>query len=150
MPATKSFYVEHGVPGGDLVEFEYEIEADSYEPYVPAKISGPPENCYPAEGGYASADTSSVRRRRTDQEKAPWEHVAFSVFLEGLALSQGFQDDPKEKLYGKTAMQKAELFVDAELFEACEDAQQAAYEDAMEAKGDMMREERGWDRGGDY
>lgn len=26
-----------------------------YEPYVPAKIFGPPENCYPAEGGTAGA-----------------------------------------------------------------------------------------------
>ena len=24
-----------------------------YEPYVPARISGPPEDCYPSEGGYA-------------------------------------------------------------------------------------------------
>ena len=25
-----------------------------YAPYIPAKVFGPPENCYPAEGGYAS------------------------------------------------------------------------------------------------
>lgn len=149
MPATKSFYVEHEVPGGDLVEFEYEVEADSYEPYVPGKISGPPENCYPPEGGYASADTGSVRRRRTDQKDATWDRVPFSVFLEGLALSQDFRDDPKDRPYGKTSLQKAEAFVDAELFEACEDDRQARYEDAMEAKGDMMREEP-WDYGGDY
>jgi len=24
-----------------------------YEPYTPARLSGPPEDCYPAEGGYA-------------------------------------------------------------------------------------------------
>lgn len=24
-----------------------------YTPYVPARLSGPPENCYPEEGGYA-------------------------------------------------------------------------------------------------
>jgi hypothetical protein len=29
------------------------VEYD-YEPYVPAKVSGPPEKCYPAEGGYVS------------------------------------------------------------------------------------------------
>ena len=25
-----------------------------YEPYIPAKVSGPPENCHPAEGGEVS------------------------------------------------------------------------------------------------
>lgn len=25
----------------------------TYEPFVPARTYGPPENCYPAEGGYA-------------------------------------------------------------------------------------------------
>lgn len=38
---TKTFYV------GDV---EFEVEFNS-SPYVPAKISGPPEHCYPAEGG---------------------------------------------------------------------------------------------------
>src|SRR3989304_407600 len=33
-------------------EFELELTGTVY-PYVPAKISGPPENCYPAEGGNA-------------------------------------------------------------------------------------------------
>lgn len=28
------------------------IDGD-YQGYTPAKVSGPPENCYPAEGGYA-------------------------------------------------------------------------------------------------
>ena len=31
------------------VEVHYDIE-----PYVPARISGPPEDCYPAEGGYVT------------------------------------------------------------------------------------------------
>lgn len=149
MAVSKLFYVEHGVPGGDLVEFEYEIEADSYEPYVPAKISGPPEDCYPAEGGYATADSGSVKRRRTDQKNAPWERVAWSVLLEGLVLSKDFKDDPKDKPYGKTAMEKAESYIDEELFEACEEDRQARYEDAMEQRAEARRE-RDWDLGGDY
>lgn len=32
------------------IEVEVEVDGD-YEPYVPARISGPPEDCYPAEGG---------------------------------------------------------------------------------------------------
>ena len=37
--------------GDDTLEvvIRYDIE-----PYVPARISGPPEDCYPAEGGYIS------------------------------------------------------------------------------------------------
>ncbi len=37
--------------GEDLLDvvIHYDIE-----PYVPAKISGPPEDCYPAEGGYVT------------------------------------------------------------------------------------------------
>lgn len=34
--------------GDDEIEFNVEFDAS---PYVPAKISGPPERCYPAEGG---------------------------------------------------------------------------------------------------
>jgi len=31
----------------------YEIRIYNYEPYVPAYVSGLPEDCYPAEGGVA-------------------------------------------------------------------------------------------------
>lgn len=34
-------------------DWEYEVEYE-VEPYVPARVSGPPEDCYPAEGGYAT------------------------------------------------------------------------------------------------
>ena len=30
------------------------IVAYQIEPYVPAKVGGPPEDCYPAEGGYVT------------------------------------------------------------------------------------------------
>lgn len=149
MSASKLFYIEHLI-NGEHIEYEYEIETDSYEPYVPAKISGPPENCYPAEGGYASADTGSVRRRRTDQENAPWERVPYSVFLEGLVLSRDFKDDPADKPYlRKTALQKAEAHIEEELYEACEEDAKARYEDAMEQRAEARRE-RDWDLGGDY
>lgn len=39
----------------------------SWEPYVPAKISGPPENCYPAEGGYGDWEVLDRRGK-----PAPW------------------------------------------------------------------------------
>ncbi len=36
----------------DEVEIEIAVFGD-YEPFVPARVSGPPEDCYPSEGGYA-------------------------------------------------------------------------------------------------
>ena len=38
-----------------------------YEAYVPAYVSGPPENCYPSEGGYGSWEILDSRGR-----PAPW------------------------------------------------------------------------------
>lgn len=147
MGVTKSFYVEHLI-NGEYIEYEYEVEADSYEPYVPARISGPPEDCYPAEGG--SVDVSnSIRRRLTDDPKAPWGPAPFSVFLEGVAVQHRFVDDPKEKWCGKTALDKADEYIQNEMYEACEDDARARYEDAMEAKADAMAEAR-WERDYDY
>lgn len=148
MSASKSFYIEHLI-NNEYVEFEYEIDCDGYEPYVPAKISGPPENCHPEEGGYATADTGSARRRLTSDKEAKWEPVPFSAFLESIVTYEDFKDDPTEKPFRKTAMQKAEQFVEDELFEAAKEHQQGLYEDAMERKGEEMRE-RDWDFGGDY
>ncbi len=50
MSYTKTFFI------GD-VEFEVEF---SSTPYRPAKISGPPENCYPAEGGEVELESISI------------------------------------------------------------------------------------------
>ena len=50
MSHTKTFYI------GD-VEFEVEF---SSTPYVPAKISGPLENCYPAEGGEVEIESICI------------------------------------------------------------------------------------------
>ena len=38
-----------------------------WEPYVPAQVSGPPENCWPAEGGYGDWDVLDRNGR-----PAPW------------------------------------------------------------------------------
>ena len=50
MSHTKTFYI------GD-VEFEVEF---SSTPYVPAKISGPPEHCHPAEGGEVEIESICI------------------------------------------------------------------------------------------
>jgi hypothetical protein len=43
------------------------VRVISWEPYRPAFISGPPENCYPAEGGCGEWEVLDVRGR-----SAPW------------------------------------------------------------------------------
>ena len=43
------------------------VKVLSWEPYVPAKVSGPPEDCYPAEGGYGNWELLDRKGRA-----APW------------------------------------------------------------------------------
>lgn len=145
MGLSKSFYVEHGMPGGELVEFEYDVEIDDYEPYVPAKISGPPEDCYPAEGGYANAVQGKIRRRVADPQ-GTWEWVPFSIFLEGYIFSRDISDDPPEKPYRKDKFAKAIREIEEELYEYAEEHRNDAYEAAQEAKYDYEKENpRDWD-----
>jgi len=43
------------------------VRVTYWEPYLPAKISGPPENCYPEEGGCGEWEILDARGR-----PAPW------------------------------------------------------------------------------
>jgi hypothetical protein len=58
----------------ELAEFEDRVAGipclivvTYWEPYVPAKVSGPPEHCYPAEGGCGEWEVRDRRGR-----PAPW------------------------------------------------------------------------------
>lgn len=136
---SHSFYVEHKI-GEEYVEYEYDVEFE-YEPYVPAQISGPPDRCYPAEGGYAEDFEGPIRRRLTDNKEAKWETVPFSIFLEGVIESRSFVDDPADKKYRKTAKEKAMQYIESELSEAGEEAMRDAYDAAQEAKYDYYKDE---------
>lgn len=53
-----------------IAELDYEIDeipcvigVTHYEPYVPAYISGPPEDCYPDEGGYSEWEVLKLSGR---------------------------------------------------------------------------------------
>lgn len=101
------------------VEIEYELEDEetgeitfiyiegSGSPYVPAKVSGPPENCYPAEGG----DTWIIDIHDADGNKWKGE------------LTDGQEVDVSEKIF--EALEEAAQ-------DAKEAAAEAAYEDRME------------------
>jgi hypothetical protein len=124
------FYVSHKI-GEEYIEYEYDVEFE-YEPYVAARVSGPPENCYPAEGGYAEGYESSIRRRLTESKDAPWEKVPHSVFLEAVIEDRDFKDDPADQKYRKTAREKAERYIEETLAEAGEEKIRDAYDDAQE------------------
>jgi len=140
--SSKTFYIEHKL-GEDWIEYEYEVEF-RYTAGTPARISGPPEDCDPGEGAYADDFEGPVPRRRTDTPDAPWETVPFSVFLEGVVESRQFTNDPADKQPAycrKSALDKARNWVEDELCEAGEDEDRAAYEDAMESRAELAREE---------
>lgn len=45
-----------------IFDHEYTLRVTGFlEPYVPARILGPPEYCYPAEGGFFEISTIEVR-----------------------------------------------------------------------------------------
>ena len=61
------------------------IRVTDYEPYRPAYISGPPENCYPAEGGCGgwevldrrSRPAAWLERKLTDRERSRIDEEVF-------------------------------------------------------------------------
>jgi len=74
--ATIEFMIER-----DDEEIELVIEGD-IEPYVPAKLSGPPENCYPAEGGYAEITKVEPNVELTEEEAKQAEEKLYESYEE--------------------------------------------------------------------
>ena len=59
------------------------IENDYYEAYVPAYISGPPEDCYPAEGGcgdYDILDRRGYRAAWLERDARVEEYIQQAIF----------------------------------------------------------------------
>lgn len=139
---SHSFYVEHKV-GEDWIEYEYEVEYE-YEPYVAARISGPPERCSPAEGGYAEDFEGPVKRRLTQDKNASWETVPYSVFVEGVIESQDIMSDPLVLMRPKTVHEKALDYIQNELDMAGEQAMRDAADDADEDRFDALHDEGRW------
>lgn len=132
-------YVEHIVEG-KYIEYEYAIEVINWEPIVLAHVSGPPDECYPAEGGEVEWNDDTVKRRLTGETDGPWEVVPYSIFIEGFA--QVFGSDPSKKWCGQTAVEKAEEQLQTDLYDACEEQARDSWEDAQAEKGEMRREAR--------
>jgi hypothetical protein len=62
-----------------------------WERHVPARISGPPENCYPAEGGYGDYELLDRRgrpakwleRKMTDRDRNELDEAVFNLMESG-------------------------------------------------------------------
>lgn len=119
----------------------FEIEADGYNAYDPGRTSGPPERCYPPEGGFCEIGNIRVKRAGSDK----WEDHELSVLLERYAEYKDFQSDPANSAIPsrmlKSAIQKAEEDITSLLYETCERDAAEAYEGYMEARYDAMRDD---------
>ncbi len=104
-------YIYRFDANGEEVEIKVEISGAPVS-YLPAKTSGPPENCYPAEGGYVEDIVATFRDGKMLRD-IPLTEDEIDIFNEALA-------------------------------EAAIEDEQAAYEDAMEARAEA-RAEREWD-----
>lgn len=134
-----TFYIERWVGPGDMdhEELTFAVGIDGYTPYNPGRTSGPPERCYPPEGGYA--EIGSVDLVKEDGTREGFE---LSVFLELYAADKGLEDeDPAKVLHPRSVLTQAEAEVCADLYEAAVEDCQAAYEYAAEARADEMRDE---------
>ena len=68
---TYEFYVERDVSEEETVELT--LQAELYiEPFVRGKYSGPPENCYPDEGGTAEIE-GPVLVQNEEGKFVPWD-----------------------------------------------------------------------------
>lgn len=103
---THTFYVEIEDVDNSR-EDSFEVTIVDYEPYVPAKLSGPPEDCYPAEGGSAEGG-EPVTWCKNDEGKGT--QVPWNTFLESYAADR------------KLSLDDAEEQISAELYEAIEEA----------------------------
>jgi hypothetical protein len=107
MEAKMAVEIEYEIDNEETGETEFlYIEGDG-TPYVPAKLSGPPENCYPAEGG----ETWIISI--LDADGKPWKGE----------LTDSQEADVDEKLFEA---------LEAEAEDAKAEAQIAAYEARME------------------
>lgn len=135
-------------------EWEYVVPYDA-EPYVPAKTNGPPECCYPEEGGFAVV-AGEVEARNPDSGKTVErisEEELYRRYAEDRAslyetrrkrqreiwLETWDREPPERNV--RTDLQYAQEDIEAELWETHRDEVEDDYYAAAEAKYDMLRDE---------
>jgi len=121
------FYVESKLADGTYREDSYEVTGVDVEPYDPGVTSGPPERCYPPEGGYATGygDVLWKIEDKGDGKIIPWEE-----FVQRYAAAHDFKD-----------LEEAEESINTQLYEHAEEEAEAGYEAACEAAYDEWKDE---------
>ncbi len=107
MTAYFDAVIYRDLPNGEELEIEISVFGD-YEPFVPARVSGPPEDCFPSEGGYAQ-DIYAI-----------------------------FDDNGNDRLITLTK-EEVESFEEP-MAQAVMDCEEAAYDEAMEARADAQED----------
>ena len=98
MNETATIYVCRDIPGKGECEFELTVHGD-VEPYVAGRLYGPPEKCYPAEGGYATLTgvfitVDGVKKRWTGKLTSREEDMAEETLYEML---EDYEPDPPSR-----------------------------------------------------
>lgn len=75
---SRTAHIYRPLPNGEELEIEVTVEG-SYIPYTPAKINGPPEDCYPAEGGYAEDICAYITLPSRAGKKAKREEIPLTA-----------------------------------------------------------------------
>lgn len=63
------------------------IRVLSWEPFVPGHVSGPPEKCFPSEGGYGELEICDSKGR-----PAPWLEAKLSRLAREALEEQAFME----------------------------------------------------------
>jgi hypothetical protein len=121
------FHVESKLADGTYREDSYEVANVDVEPFTPGNLSGPPEDCYPDEGGFAQGygDVLWKVEGKGEAQKISWEE-----FIQRYAAAH----DP-------VSLEDAEESINEQLYTSAEEEAEGAYEAACESAYDEWKDE---------
>ena len=121
------FHVESKQADGTYREDSYEVANADVEPFVPGVVSGPPESCYPDEGGFAQGygDVLWKIEDKGEAQKISWEE-----FIQRYAAANSSK-----------SLDDAEQSINEQLYENAQEEEEAAYEAACDSAYDEWKDE---------
>lgn len=104
---TYNFTLELKVGEDEWREDDFEVTVTDFEPYDPGQVTGPPENCYPPEGGCASGGDPVTWTKEGEKKGSV---ITWAAFVKIYAASKGIAN-----------LSDAEKKIDEELYQAIVD-----------------------------